>query len=577
MTRAELTPTTFDHHELKRSLIEFLKTKETFKDFDYDGSAINTIVDMLVRNTVYDSFLANMLANESFIESAQIRGNVVAHAQKLSYVPRSRVSARSVVDVDIIPVNPPTSNFVIVADPGVTFVTSVGGATFTFSTTEPQSFTYNSATKKYHATDIELYQGHYLKRNFNYQGEKIVVPNDGIDISTLKVTVNDNIVSPYTRVSSITDMGANSNVFFIYESNTGEYEISFGKNVLGREPSIGSTVTLEYISNTQLHANGARSFMAGITIGGYSNIEVRVKQPAYGGMNREGIESIRFNAPRAYSNQDRALASYDYVYLIKKEFPFLKSVISWGGEENKPPKYGTQFIAIIPDEGIEITRSLKNRIETYIRSKSVGSITPKIVDPIIFDTHLEIKYIVRDRVTTTSRALIESRIAEIVTRYSEDVLSRFGAYYNEAELSELLKGIGEIESVIINEKFSHTFSTRRGYNDRHIIDFDNKIAPRSVQILGANIVDDASNERIVDDGEGRIVYSYDKAGVHRTLNIGTVNYETGVVDFVATFMQPEPDLQVEIRVEEQNFYTRSHNVVRITSLQCSEFSKSDRA
>lgn len=573
MSRSELTPTTFDHAELKASLINYLRTKETFQDFDYEGSAINTIVDLLVRNSVYSAFNANMVANESFIESAQIRGNVSSHAQKLSYVPRSKTAARLVCDISITPANTPTE-FVITEQPGLVFLSASGGETYRFTTNDEYAFSYNSNDGKFHATGVDLYQGQFIQRIYTYNGGKIVIENQDIDTSTLMVYVDDEVLLNYQKATSITEVGANQNVFFLREAPNGNYEITFGRDILGNEPSIGSTIVVRYINAYQNHANGIKTLIAASSIGDYSNISVTVTQPSYGGIDRESIEEIRYVAPRAYQAQDRALAPFDYILLVKREFPFLRSVISWGGEDNVPPRFGTQIISIVPDVGIEVTNSLKSRIESAVRLKGVGSVTPVVVEPVVFDAVLNVQYKVIKPLINTSRSALESLIKQRIVDYSEQFLYAFEAYYNESDLIRyLINNIKELETLVISEQYSTRLQSFRNMTSKYEVAFNNTIKPGTFKVSNFAVTFEATNELIYDDSNGNIIYSYSKSGITRTKTIGTVNYSTGHIEFTVMFTHSGDSIEVSTQIEGQNFYVNNNSVVRIVNATTSEIAR----
>ncbi len=566
--QAELAVTSFDHSQLKESLIEFFKTNPGFEDINYEGSAINTIIDLLVRNAVYTSFQANMVANESFIQSAQIRGNVSSHAQKLSYVPRSRTASRATVDISVIPADPPTE-FVITEKPGLTFLATIDGTSYTFATRDSVTFSYNSTLGVFQALGVEIYQGQYLIVRETYRGEKLVINNTNIDTSTLRVTVDDGEVQlTYTLANSLTELGADHTVYFLSENTRGNYEIEFGKDLIGVEPPVGSIVTFEYINTQDEHANGVSQFVAASTIGDYSNIEVLTTTKSFGGHDRDSIEEIRFLAPRAYQAQNRALGPTDYEILIRESFPFIRSIRVWGGEENDPPRYGNVMIAVIPDAGLEITSTLSNRIISMLQQKAVGSVTPIIVQPNIFRLHLTVEYLVRSGVASVvDESDLESFIKTTVFEYSKTNLRRFSVYYNESELVDQLKNRRDIESVSIHKTVSNTLTSYRNIQSIYEVNFGNLIKPGSFTVTGFRITQGGMTERIKDDGAGNIVYSYNSAGgVTRKENIGTINYETGKCSFITRFIHEDATIVVGAEPEEDNFYTTRNNSIEIESV-----------
>lgn len=565
--QAELAVTSFDHDELKLSLIEYLRTKNGFEDFNYEGSAINTIIDLLIRNATYTSFQANMLANESFINSAQIRGNVSAHAQKLSYVPRSRTASRALIDISVIPADTPTE-FVITQQPGMVFLSNVDGQTYTFTTRDTITFSYNSTIGEYQALDVDIYQGQYLTIRSVYRGEPIVINNTNIDTSTLRVIVDNNeVVLNYAQANSLNELGADNNIYFLSENTRGQYQIEFGKDFLGSEPSVGSIITLEYINTQDTIANNVQSFIAASTVGDYSNIQISVKQASYGGYDRDTIEDIRFIAPRAYQAQNRALSPSDYEVLIRENFPFIRSVRAWGGEDNDPPRYGNVLIAVIPDAGLEITSTLSNRIISTISQKAVGSVTPVIVPANIFELDLNVSYRVRSSVANViDFSDVETFIKNTITSYSDESLRRFTSYYNESEVIDRLKNRRDIESISIYKTASSILTSFQNQESIYDVNFANAIKEKSFKVTGFRISNSASSEKIEDDGEGNIVHISVVAGITRTQTLGSIDYQTGVCSFIAMFTHTNHTIVITCEPDSDDFYVTKNNSVEIANV-----------
>lgn len=570
MKRSELTTTSFDHESFKRSLIDYLSTTEEFGDFDYEGSAINTIVDLLTRDTVYNAFLANMLANESFIESAQIRGNVVSHAQKLSYTPKSKTASRITLNLSVVPSSPPSDNF-IVSQPGFTLIGNKGGESYTFTVMDSISFAYSSASGAFLSSDMNAFQGQLIRNSFSYAGQPIRIQNKNVDTDTLRLTATQNgVPQKYSRADSITDLGPNEKVYFLREDTQGYWEISFGNDVLGFEPDNGSTVSVDYINTESNIVTGDIKLIPASTVQGYSNINVSYVTQAYGGSEREDIESIRFNAPKAYQSQDRALSPYDYTHLIKSQFPFILSAISWGGETNDPPRYGSVFISVLPQQGLTVTRTLKTRIEQAIQDKNVGSVTPIIVSPNMFKTHLDIRYLFDRTKTNKTLAAVESTILNGALEYGNS-LREYNRYFNESEIISLLKANSFIETVIIDQTVSLDLSVSRNDNAYYTAKFLNPIKPSTVFLSdGFSVSGSASSEKIMDDGKGNIVYSRVEDGQALSDDIGSVDYDSGVVEFNVLFIQDADKVSLNITPKNENFYVKQNNIIELGNVNLTE-------
>lgn len=569
-TNTELIVTTFDADAMKSALIAFLQTQSGFEDINYEGSAINTILDVLVRNATYTSLQANMVANESFIQSAQIRSNVSAHAQKLSYLPRSCTAARAVVNLTIKPANTNQSNFSVSSDPGLTFFSSYTGATYTFTTKDSFSYTLDTTTGYFIGKNITIYQGQYLTTSIAYNGTPLVIQNTTIDTSTLTVTVQtSNNEIEYTLASSLTDIGADQNVYFLRENQSGLYEISFGNDIVGNEPASGSIINVSYVNTVGASniANGASVFQIAGSIGGFSNVQVDTIQAAYSGSDRDTIDEIRFLAPKIYQAQNRAAAPTDYEAIIKQTFPFIRNVKAWGGEDNNPPAYGQTMISVIPENGFFLTTTMKNDIVTALRAKGVGSVTPTIVEPDIFTLNLTINYKVKPGVTSTSD--VETFLKTTTQTYSDVNLLNFNSYYNEYELEGQFKSNTNIETVLIDKVLVATRTVTPNKNISYDVDFGNPIFPGSFVMSDFQIDSSVSNESIVDDSNGNIVYSALSGGIIKKTNIGTVDYTTGSATFIATFISTS-DLTISVKPTEDNIYTDVNRVVEIGSVNTSQ-------
>jgi hypothetical protein len=577
MSREEIAVTSFDHEELKQSLIDFLKATGKFSDFNFEGSALNTIIDLLVRNGHHDAFLANMLANESFIQSAQIRQNVVAHAEKLSYVARSTTAARLICTIEVVPVSTtgiPTS---INLPEGTSFVGSVGGETYTFTNNVPYTLTFNSITQSFRRVGVELFQGFQITNDLlHVSALPVEIPNSNCDTSTLSVTGTSNGVQRvYTKATSLTQLSASSSVFFLSENSFGRFNISFGRNLLGDEPDNNSTVTAKYIVTTADAANGVTSLTAGSLIGGYANVQIDVTTPSYGGADKEDIEDIRFFAPKYYQAQGRGLTDRDYIPLLKEQFSFIRAAVSWGGEKNKPPVYGTVFVSILSEEGGLITNSVKQQMEDYLSDFNVGSITPTITDPEQYGIDLSIAFSIDNRLTAKSFNQLAIDIKDVVSRYNEELFN-FDQYYNEAELNKRIMAIKGVTSLDIDKEQFFKIDVLRFENPVYTIDFANEIEPGTIRMEDFSIASNGTNHLLFDvDGEIFVSYTNDSSQ-EVSRSVGSVNYVTGQVEFTLNMIQTANQVTLYVQTLSDNFYVQQNKVVYINSTETSLLETVDR-
>ena len=555
----QLNVTSLDTEDLKQSLISFVQEKPEFSDIDYEGSAINTIVDLLVYNTSFTSYQANMVANESFLDTAQIRRNVVSHAQKLSYVPKSTTASRLICDIEVIPVqktNIPTS---IVMDAGTQFIASSDNVSFTFINNEAYVLSYSNVSQSYKAFNVDLYQGQRITERYTYASESINLSNTNADTATMLINVNS---TPYTKATSIDEFSNTALVYFLGENQYTQPVIEFGKNILGLEPSDGDIVTITYIATEQDNANGLSNLVPASTISGYSNIVTTVTTPAYGGSEREDIDSIRFQAPKIYQAQDRALTDTDYIPILKTRFPFIKSAIAWGGETNIPPAYGTVFISILGDSG-QITTSVKQQMVSFLSTKNVGSVTPTIVDPDIFHANLNIIFSYDNRRTNLSFSSLVAAIKNVVTEYNEEI-SDFGLFLNPSELISRIKMISGITSVDINKLVYKDVNVLNFENPLYSVNFKNEIHVGSLAIDGFSVANNSTETKVYDDKLGNVFLSYvDSSSITRVSNIGTIDYKTGEVEFALNIIDGTESLRVFVRPLQDNFYVNQNQIISI--------------
>ena len=555
----QLNVTSLDTEDLKQSLISFVQEKPEFSDIDYEGSAINTIVDLLVYNTSFTSYQANMVANESFLDTAQIRRNVVSHAQKLSYVPKSTTASRLICDVEVIPVqktNIPTS---IVMDAGTQFIASSDNISFTFINNAAYVLSYSNVSQSYKAFNVDLYQGQRITERYTYASESINLSNTNADTATMLINVNS---TPYTKATSIDELSNIALVYFLGENQYTQPVIEFGKNILGLEPSDGDIVTITYIATEKDNANGLTNLVPASTISGYSNIATTVTTAAYGGSEREDIDTIRFQAPKIYQAQDRALTDTDYIPILKTRFSFIKSAIAWGGEKNIPPAYGTVFISILSDSG-QITTSVKQQMVSFLSTKNVGSVTPTIVDPDIFHANLNILFSYDNRRTNLSFSSLVAAIKNVVTEYNEEI-SDFGLFLNPSELISRIKMISGITSVDIDKLVYKDVNVLNFENPLYSVEFKNEVHVGSLAIDGFSVANNSTKTKVYDDKLGNVFLSYvDSSSITRVSNIGTIDYETGEVKFALNIIDGTKSLRVFMRPLQDNFYVNQSQIISI--------------
>lgn len=563
------TVTSYDPQELKESLIAYMQTKPEFADFNYEGSTLNTVIDLLVRNTHYIAYMANMVSSESFLDSAQLRANVVSHAQKLSYTPKSRTATRLVADIEVIPAAAP-KEFSLVCDKGSVFLNTIGNVTYSFTNTNEVTL-LKTAAGRFIASGIELVQGQLRSQRYLYNAatKTITILNSDIDTSTVRVYVTNPTtgdITEFSKVENIIDINTDSAVFYLFENTLGKYDIQFGRGVLGAEPDDQSIVTIEYVGVETDHANGLKTLIAGTPIQGYSKIAVTVTTEGYGGSEKSDIEYIKFLAPKIWETQNRAVRDKDYIAIMLREFPFIKSAIAWGGEKNVPPYYGRVFLCAIPQEGFVIADTVKSIVEKRITEFSVASITPEVVDAAYIGLQLDIGILYNSSATTNTFTQTVAAVKTSVNEYNEKNLMLFDFWYNDSEITKQIRAASPaVYSLEINKKAFFDIAISRNITKQYIAEFMNPIEPGSLVVSAVNFDINGTKQSVYDDGKGLVLRSVTKDNIAKIDTIGSINYATGYVEFNALLLDAGT-LRMTVTPVDKNFYTDRNYVVYIDQI-----------
>jgi len=361
-TKLEITELDFD--TIKSNLRTFLSQQDEFRDYNFEGSGMSVLLDVLAYNTHYLGFNANMLANEMFLDSADLRSSVVSLAKQIGYTPRSMKSP--VANINVV-VNEAVGPSVTMAR-GTKFTTFLDGQTYAF--VNNADITVIPADGVYTFQNVDIYEGTYL--NFKYTvnttdiDQRFLIPNNNVDTETLTVRVqnsaSDSITNNYTLASGIIGLDSTSKVYFLQEVENGRYEVYFGDGVLGKKVEDGNIIILDYIVNNRGNANGASAFTLNGSIGGFSDVTITTNSIASNGAAPESIASIKYNAPRDYTAQDRAVTVEDYKVLVKSLYANAQSVQVYGGEDADPVAFGKVYISIKARSGSNLTTATKTSL-----------------------------------------------------------------------------------------------------------------------------------------------------------------------------------------------------------------------
>ena len=547
MASNKLQVSDFDFDDIKANLKSFLQDQSEFQDYDFEGSGFAVLIDLLAYNTHYLGFNANMLANEMYLDSADIRKNIVSLAKMLGYTPTSPKSPTATVD--ILMNNIPTTVATITMAKGTAFTTSVDGETYQFVTNAVHTLTPTNGVYKF--SSIPLYEGTLV--TFKYTADstdvdqRFVIPSVSADTSTLKVSVqnsaSDTTTSTYTLATGITSINATSKVYFLQEMEDGKFEVYFGDDVLGNKLDDGNIVILEYIVSNKDEANGASSFTLSGSIGGYSDVTLTTVSSAQGGAEAQTKESIRYNAPLQYSAQDRAVTTGDYETIVQSLYPNAQSVSAWGGEDDETPVYGVVKIAIKAASGSTLTNTTKTNLVTQLKKYNVASVRPEIVDPettsILLTTNVKFDQNSANKTADT----LKSDILTTLTNYNTNTLTQFDGVFRYSKVTGLIDNtdssiLSNITTLKIRKDFTPTLAVSSKYN----VYFRNSLYnPHSghnsaaggiLESSGFKVSGDSSTVFYLDDDGAGNVRRYSFSGatrVYSASNQGTIDYATGSI------------------------------------------------
>lgn len=580
-----------DFFEIKSRLKQFLSTQDKFKDYNFEASGMNILLDLLSYNTHYINYYTNMVANEMFLDTATVRDSVVSHAKLLGYTPSSNTGARAKVSLTV-PAEAdgsPTIEFLPKYSIFSANLPNIGNVAFTFRNLqaykfEPKSYNSSGIILEYWIPEIEIAEGKstittYIVDTSNNPSQRFVIPESNVDISSLKIRVQTSTSDLtgydkyWERVIDPIQLNQDSLNYFVQETENGKFEVYFGDDVVGKGVRNGNVVIMEYIITVDdpTLANGLgtddeetkRTFK--LEGSEFANPDVAVIQNALGGAVRETTDSIKYYAPRGFQAQDRAVTVEDYAYTIAKEYPFADSVYVWGGEDNSPPVYGRVFVSIKPKRGTSLTNQEKEAIKSGILKRfNVVGISPEIIDPdytyLRFNTTIKMNQAKTTRSPNEVKEVVKNAIASFVNdnlgKFGGNLLtSRLATTIDSSETSVEASGTG----VTLQKQILPNYGSETNYTAV----FANPIEPSTIDTnlflhydsAKQNFQNPYSVAFLKDDGAGNIdVVTYEPlptsaritvgstttttttlGGVGKVSRVlkrkaGSVNYSSGIVD-----------------------------------------------
>ena len=549
-TEKRLDVTDLDFDDIKSNLKTFMRNQSDFTDYDFEGSGMSALLDVLSYNTHYLAMNMNMVANESFLDTASVRSSVVSHAKTLGYIPNSARAPIAYVNVTLNNFGTLSSATIPV---GTVFTTVIDDINYQFVTVA--EYTSQVVNGVLTFSNIPIYEGTYITNRYTVDtknvDQKFYVNDANGDTTTLIVDVFDNASATssttFTQALDNTQVKSDSDVYYLQESVDGKFEIYFGDGITGKALSDGNIVRMRYVVTNKTKANGASNFTTSATISTITDITTATVSAASGGAEKESIQSIKFNAPLDYAAQGRAVTVNDFKAIVPKVYANAKSVQVYGGEDNDIPVYGKVYISIVPTTG-SITAAAKNQIvkdlkETY----SVASVTPAIIDPEYTKLRLGITFTYNSKNTIKAKETLESNVLTTVTNFNTNNLTNFDSAFRHSAFTRLIDETDDaITSNITTVNLSKDFTPTLNSSTKYTVPFSNGLYnPHSghdsdaggiLSSSGFKISGNTNEMFLNDDGMGNVRMYYIVDGTTKTYQdstAGTIDYVNGQVVLTA--------------------------------------------
>ena len=540
----KLVVSDYDFDAIKVNLKSFLQGQTQFQDYDFEGSSLNILLDILSYNTHYLAYLANMSTNELYLDSADIRNNIVSLAKMIGYTPSSPRAPMASIDVQV---NSATGSSLTMSK-GTVFTTTVDNTSYQYVTNSDVTITPSNGVYKF--SSLPIYEGSLVTFKYTVDStdvdQKFTIPSANADTSTLLVKVqnssSDTTTNTYALAGGYNNVDENSKVYFIQESQDEKFEVYFGDGVNGKAVADGNIVILEYIVTNKTVSNSASSFSLSGNIGGFSNVTITTVSNSQGGSESETNESIKHNAPLQYAAQDRAVTTTDYESLVQSIYPNALSVSAWGGEDDETPRYGIVKIGIKAASGSTLTETTKQSIINSLKPYNVASVSPQIVDPETTSVLLTSTVKYDSKSTTKSSDTIKSEVTTAITNYNTNTLQKFDSIYRHSKVTGLIDDVdtsilSNITTIKIRKNFTPTLASSTKYD----IYFRNALFnPHSGHNMTAGGILNSTGFKVTgsdleqfldDDGNGNVRRYYLSSGIRTYANEtqGTINYATGQI------------------------------------------------
>lgn len=595
-----------DPETIKTSFKEYLRDQNEFVDYNFEGSGWSVILNVLSQNTHHMAFLANMLGNEMYLDSAAKRDSVVSHAKHLGFTPTSVLAPTAVVDVQVTTTSMADGKALTLSK-NTPFSVNLDGTSYTFYTTEDFNATVDSDSATFE--DVSLKEGRLTNSvyvvNLQDEDQRFVIPFSNVDTTTLKVVVqnsrSDTTQSVYTLAGNIVEIEDDNKVYWLQEVENGQFEVYFGDGVVGSALSQDNIIILEYIVSNGPDANGAgaidvsgsRAFVFEGTTGNSGSIswngagsiatddvECVVVTSAEGGSDRQTIDSVRFLAPKLYEAQNRAVTAKDYVTMLKNDYPAIESIYVWGGEDNDPPEYGKVFISIKPFSGSTVSDIEKENIKSdLIETKNVLTVIPEFVDPDYIDIRLTVEVHFNSLLTELSSSAIENQVRSVIEDFGDNELEKFDKKFRSSKLSSAIDEtndsiLGNTFTVNMSKTVEIDTSNRTGYEIKfanRILELNSSNAPTvtSTDFTYNDPVDGNVTVRLQDDGAGSmvIVKTSNDEVVSDSFFTGEVDYINGTVTLYKFITASEDSVTIIARPHSEELKTVRNQILRFDTAE----------
>lgn len=563
-----------DFADIKASLVDYLRANSDFTDYDFEGSTLSTMLDVLAYNTYYTAFNTNMVINEMFLDSASLRDNVVSLAKQIGYRPRSTTAPVAKIDFSLAYAGQGTIPATCLLKRGTGFTTSFDDAIYQFVVIDDHEAPLNGNTANFGVLDV--YQGTLIKQSFTIntalKKQKFVLNNPGLDASTIKIRVyeteNSTSYQTYDVADNILDLDDTSRVFFVEEVLDEQYELFFGDGVYGKKLQHNNFVEVTYVVTDGEDANGAKTFSFSGIISSKSgqpfsfNPTVTTSSVAQGGAEIESVSSIKYSAPKTFSAQDRAVTQDDYASIVRKVFPASSDIITFGGEQDEPPEFGKVKIAIKPKVGNALSTFTKQDIIKKLRDYTIASVTPEIIDPSILYIELSSVVSYKSSKTTETKSEISKKVTTAVDEYTaSSQTEKFNGKFRHSRYAAVIDGADQsissnVTNVTLRKDFYPTLNSTFYYELCFLNEFKDSCDDPVMKSTGFVVSEYPTfTVYLEDDTAGKIdlyrLNSLTGEKVYVQKEIGKIDYQKGEIQLynLTIISGSFSDNKIEIRVE----------------------------